>query len=124
MGNSVPVFFYEDAIQWTFGIGVNYGGIDNGQTSFVPLDFNFHHTSAFNKIILDSIVAYDTRDYRNRRGKMPQRKSRLEVRAELLAEEYGLSYQLTLVWCKQDPYRCMGPLFPKEKDELIKWARV
>jgi hypothetical protein len=47
---------------------------------------------------------------------------RLEKRAEFLAEKFGLSLQLTMIWVKENPDKARRPMLPSHVAELKRWA--
>ena len=48
--------------------------------------------------------------------------TKLVRRAEFLADKYGLSPQLTLIWLKQHPYDQLRPMRPAALADLRQWA--
>ena len=50
--------------------------------------------------------------------------TKAERRAEHLAEKYGLSQQLTLIWVEKNPKRAARPMMPRDVAALKTFARV
>ena len=48
--------------------------------------------------------------------------TKLERRAEFLAEKFGLSQQLTAIWVKENPDKARRPMLPSAVRELTEFA--
>lgn len=48
----------------------------------------------------------------------------MERRADFLAEKFGLSPQLTLVWVSRNPLKALRPMGRANLNELRRWAHL